>query len=430
MAQSSINSELMLFQPAFVNHGVEYLQWIECRPVNQITEDGSIDIHLKASGSQYLDLQRSRLYVKAKIVKEDDKDLQDADVVTPVNLWLQSLWNQVDVLFQQKLVSSSGTNYAYKAMMDVLLNYGGDSATTQLQTQLYCKDSAEAIDNTKMSEVPLNQGLILRNRLTKGSAFIDMIGPVYADVFQMPRYLLSEVDVHVKLFQSKNSFRLMSSVPNQKYKVVISEVMLKAAMVGIHPDILRSHARALENRPALYPFLRTEVKTFAVGKGQYNVNLDDIYQGKIPNRLILGMVSAEAYSGDLTKNPFNFKHYNFDLMCLYANGQSVPSKALQPKFSSNNYVEAFQSLFTGMELDGKDVGLGCSRSDYSKGYALVVFDLSSEVTDAVVQTVQKQGNLQLEVRFASPLPEAINVILYASFPGEIKINQSRSIQIT
>ena len=123
MAQSSINSELMLFQPAIVNHGVEYLQWIECRPVNQITEDGSIDIHLKASGSQYLDLQRSRLYVKAKIVKEDGKDLQDADVVTPVNLWLQSLWNQVDVLFQQKLVSSSGTNYAYKAMMDVLLNY-------------------------------------------------------------------------------------------------------------------------------------------------------------------------------------------------------------------------------------------------------------------------------------------------------------------
>ena len=45
-------------------------------------------------------------------------------------------------------------------------------------------------------------------------------------------------------------------------------------------------------------------------------------------------------------------------MCLYANGQSVPSKALQPKFSSNNYVEAFQSLFTGMELDGKDVVVG------------------------------------------------------------------------
>ena len=372
----ALNSELMLFQPPVVNEGIEYLQWIECRPVNQITEDGSIDIHVKASRSQYLDLQRSRLYVKTKIVKDDGGNLVAADVVTPVNLWLQSLWNQVDVFLQQKLVSSSGTNYAYKALMDVLLNYGVDAELSLL------------------------------------------------------RYLLNEVDVHVKLFQNKNSFRLMSSVANKKYKVVISEVILKAAMIGIHPDILKAHARALEDKPAIYPLLKTEVKTFAVGKGQYNVNLDDIYQGKIPNRLILGMVSADAYAGDLTKHPFNFKHYNFDFMCLYVNGQSVPSKALQPKFSSNNYIEAYQSLFTGMEIDGKDAGIGCSRVDYGKGYTLVVFDLSSEVTDAAVQTVKKQGNLQLEIRFASALPEAINVILYASFPGEIKIDQARSIQLT
>jgi hypothetical protein len=286
------------------------------------------------------------------------------------------------------------------------------------------------MDQTKPTETPLNTGLIYRNRLAKDSAFIDMVGPIYADAFQMPRFLLNEVDVHVKLFQSKNSFRLMSSVPDKKYKVIISEVILKAAMVGIHPDILKSHARALDDKPALYPLLKTEGKTFAVGKDQYNVNLDDIYQGKIPNRIILGMVSSDAYSGDLTKNPFHFKHYNFDFMCLYVNGLSVPTKALQPKFSSNNYVEAYQTLFTGMELDGKDAGLGCSRIDYGKGYTLVVFDLSSEVTDAAVQTVRKHGNLQLEIRFASALPEGINVILYASFPGEIKIDQARTIQLT
>ena len=42
-----------------------------------------------------------------------------------------------------------------------------------------------------------------------------------------------------------------------------------------------------------------------------------------------------------------------------------------------------------MEIDGKDAGLGCNRVDYGKGYTLVVFDLSSEVTDAAVQTVKK-----------------------------------------
>ena len=165
--------------------------------------------------------------VKAKIVNENGDVLETADIVTPVNLWLQSLWNQVDVFFQQKLVSSSGTIYAYKALMDLLLNYGYDATNTQLQTQLYYKDTAGAMDHTKPNETPLNIGLICRNKLSKSSAFIDMVGPIYADVFQMPRYLLNEVDVYVKLFQNKNSFRLLSSVLSKKYKVVISEVMLR-----------------------------------------------------------------------------------------------------------------------------------------------------------------------------------------------------------
>ena len=92
--------------------------------------------------------------------------------------------------------------------------------------------------------------------------------------------MLNEVDVRLKLFQSKHDFLLMSSVTGKKYKVIITEAMLTAAMVGIHSDILKSHAHALKDTPAIYPFNRTDVKTFAVPKGQYNVNQNDIFQGK------------------------------------------------------------------------------------------------------------------------------------------------------
>ena len=40
MSQGVITSELMPFEPKAVNEVVEYLQYIECRPTNQITEDG------------------------------------------------------------------------------------------------------------------------------------------------------------------------------------------------------------------------------------------------------------------------------------------------------------------------------------------------------------------------------------------------------
>ena len=124
-------------------------------------------------------------------------------MVTPVNLWMQSLFNQVDVYFQQKLVSSSGTNYAYKAYMDVLLNFSEDAETSQMQTQLFYKDSAGAFDQTKINEIPLNQGLILRQKLAKNSQLVDMCGPICADTFNMSRYLLNEVDM--RLIAKKSS---------------------------------------------------------------------------------------------------------------------------------------------------------------------------------------------------------------------------------
>ena len=89
---TAINSEQMLFQLSVINEGAEYLQWIECPPINQISEDSSIDLRVKASGSQYLDLQRSVLCVKAKIVKEDGTNLDaSADKVIPINLFMQSV---------------------------------------------------------------------------------------------------------------------------------------------------------------------------------------------------------------------------------------------------------------------------------------------------------------------------------------------------
>ena len=139
----------------------------------------------------------------------------------------------------------------------------------------------------------------------------------------------------------------MSSVAGKKYKVIITEVMLKAAMVGIHPDILKSHACTLKDKPAIYPFNRADVKTFAVPKGQYNINQDEIFEGKIPNRLVLGMVSADAYAGDLTKNPFNFKHYNFDFMCLYANGHLCQLKLCSPSFPVTLILKPTKPYFLG-----------------------------------------------------------------------------------
>ena len=428
MSEAAINSELMLFQLPQVQRGVEYTQWMDIRPINSITSNGSIDIQFKASGAQYIDLQRSRIYAKVKITKSDGSALtaKENNKVGLINNGLHSLFSQVDVYFQQKLVSTSGNNYPYKAMFDTLLNYSGESQSSQLQTQLFYKDTGT------MSASNSNTGLSKRIELGQLSKAIDMEGAVYADVFQLSKYLLNEVDVRVKLYQSKPEFRLMNKdIIDTKttYTVEVLDVKLKVAMVGISPEVLTSHAKLLADNPAIYPLTRTELKTFTVAQGQFNASLDDIFQGKIPNRLVVAMVKSEAYSGNTLNNPFKFDHFKFDFMCLYANGQSVPSKALQPDFDEGNYVECYQTLISGLGLEGVNAGLFCDRKEYASGYTIVIFDLASEVSEADVQAQDKKGNLQFEVRFKAALEQSINIILYASFSGEIHIDQARTVQL-
>ena len=60
-----INSELLLFDPVRVNRGSEQIRWIEYRPINQLTDDTPVEICVPGTGSQYMDLKRSRLYVRA-----------------------------------------------------------------------------------------------------------------------------------------------------------------------------------------------------------------------------------------------------------------------------------------------------------------------------------------------------------------------------
>lgn len=427
MDNMGFNSELLLFQPPVINTGIDQLQWLEISPISQLTEDSAVDIVIPGSGPQYLDLKRSRLYVKAKIVKEDGTACTETDKVTPVNLWLQSLWSSVNVYFQQRLVSSAGTNYPYKAYLEVLLNYGIDAKESQCQTQLYYKDTAGAMDAVDPMSAPVNQGLIRRNNLAKNSAIVDLEGPIFSDVFQTDRYLINGVETRIKLFPSKNPFRLMADGESPKYKVILTEVKFKACKVTLSPELIAAHAQTIKKTPAIYPFTRTDVKTYAVSSGQYNISLNDMFQNEVPTRIIVGFIGGSAYSGDYKKNPYNFKHFDLEFLSIYVDGQSVPSKAIQPNFAANNYIEAYQSLFSGLRKDSLDLGLYCTREDFAKGYTLFAFDLKSEILDHTHYASARHGNVSLEARFSKALPETINVLVYASFPSQLQVDESRAV---
>ncbi|GFT26035.1 uncharacterized protein F54H12.2 [Trichonephila clavipes] len=157
----------------------------------------------------YLDLSQTQLHVRAKIFKSDGKVITNENKVGPVNIFLHSLFSQVDVCLNERTVSSSNNTYPYRAIIETLLNHGYDSKTSQLTSELYYKDTAGRMNVYDENDKEPNEGFKSRVKFIKGSGTVDMVGRLHVDLFNQDRLLLNLVDVKLKLIRSKPSFCLM-----------------------------------------------------------------------------------------------------------------------------------------------------------------------------------------------------------------------------
>ncbi|KAJ8049074.1 hypothetical protein HOLleu_01643 [Holothuria leucospilota] len=94
----------------------------------------------------------------------------------------------------------------------------------------------------------VNMGLKRRSRFTNGSKEVELIGRQHSDIFCQEKYLLSGVDLRLKLTPSKDSFVLMSSGQDPEYRVMLQQVLLFVRKIKIAPSVLINHAKALEKR--------------------------------------------------------------------------------------------------------------------------------------------------------------------------------------
>ena len=88
---------------------------------------------MSGSGKEFLDLARSYLYLKVKVSKVYGSNLDGASKVGFANYPITSLFNQVDIILGGKLISSATNTYAYRIILEVLLNYDKEAAKSQFR---------------------------------------------------------------------------------------------------------------------------------------------------------------------------------------------------------------------------------------------------------------------------------------------------------
>ena len=249
------------------------------------------------------------------------------------------------------MTQATGT-YAYRAYLETLLNYGPAAKKSQLTASLYYKDKAGKMDTTDPTladnNANVNPGLKARYAFNKESGTVEMVGPLFCDLFMTDRLLLSFVDLKIILNRNIDAFCVMSAVADPDQKVKLTDAYLKLRKVKISPNVSVAHELALKKGPAIYPIRRVECKSFIVPAGNPSLRKDNIFNGLLPKSFVFGLVDSEAFNGSYTKNPFNFKHLNVSSIAVTVNGEDMPFKPLQLSYGNNpKYIEAYTTLFSG-----------------------------------------------------------------------------------
>lgn len=418
-------SELDLFSLPPTQIAIERGDWIEYKPISALCENAAIEFTVPGIGEEYMDLSYTMLYLKVKVTKADGKSLDNDDVLAPVNNWLHSLFNQVDVFLNQRSVSTPTGNYAYRAYIENILNYNTDSKNTHLQNVMFYPDSAGY-----MTDFVNNSGLKSRQKMTAFSTPIEMLGHLHCDIFNHDRFLLNGVELRLKLNRTKDSFSLITT-KNNDYKVQIIDAGLRVRKVKLNPSILIAHSKTLEKCSAKYPITRVDVKISTLAAGLRSYTIDNLINGQLPKRVILCLVDNKSANGDYKSNPFNFHHFNLNYLCLYVDGHQVPSKILQPDYSNSLFSEAYNTLFTGTGVHFSNHTHTLTRADFIGGYALYCYDLTQDLSAHLPShwNLVRHGSIRVDLGFSGALEAPVNLIMYGEFENVIEIDKRRNVSL-
>ena len=160
-----------------------------------------------------------------------------------------------------------------------------------------------------------------------------------------------------------------------------------------------------------------------MAQGERNINIDHVFKGNFPDKVVIAFVSAERYNGSYELNPFLLHHHDVNTLSLLVDDVSIPHCPMEMNFSKRQFASPHHNLLSthpNIIMDSKSFG---------KGYTLFVFYLNTSQNEGELSLV-KNGTISLEGQFDRELLESIQVIIYGEYQLCVTIDATRAVYHT
>ena len=164
---------------------------------------------------------------------------------------------------------------------------------------------------------------------------------------------------------------------------------------------------------AKYPLAHVVTRHLTLAAGASTANMDALFTRQIPTKVIIGLVSNEAFVVSWTKSTFNFAHMDLNQACLVVDARPLLAQSWQPDFMQGLYAETYHTLLKSVGICPSNWSNGLSAQQFVGGSMLLSCELTPNDSDGMAYlSPRRLGTLKTSLGFAKALPKMTKRLAY------------------
>lgn len=376
------------------------------------------------SDSQFVDLSKTYLYIKASVQKEQNNQwvpVLATDPVSLVNNFGSSFIKQLKVSINGQEIYDSSNLYPYLAYLKQELNFSNDYKDNYLSASGYYRDDVDQNNEA-------NSGHVKRMALASEGRTFETFTKVDFDLANQEKLLLNNLDLLFSYYQSDNRFLIKSfnNADLNNYRIFVHSIKMYVRCVDVQPSVNVSLSKMLEREPAKYSGRKLLIRSSYLSEGRTEVT-QNVFSNIVPRRLICALVDNQAYVGSLRRSPFNFRPFGLREISVNAGGTHEPLIPYNCNFSNPNdltMMRMFTQLHETCELGPYNTN-GISLEKFKQGWSIFVMPLNSTLSDCDAFELIREGTTTIRLQFDTPLAEAVTLLTIGEFDSMLMIDRNR-----
>ncbi|EFP08746.1 hypothetical protein CRE_19789 [Caenorhabditis remanei] len=397
---------------------------------NAYQAEGPWEFSLTNHSRNYLDLKRTYLVFTFDItdtagnfVQMDSKLLETSMSYAPINNIAGSIIKTVTLHINSQLVYGNSTNHAYKSYFENLLNYSQDIKDSTLSAAGFYHDTAV--------EEFTSLGYQKRCLMVFNPKPVQVATNISIDLMNQSRLLLNSCKATLTVYPNTSDFLIEGhNLGTKKLKLNIRDVYALVHEYELTDGLSNElEAALIEHKLIQYPMISTQVRSFYIGPSRLDAPANTLFTSKMPRRIFLGLVSAEAYNGSQKTSPFNFKPYGLKNVHIDYCGKTVPGRPLELDFENNKFIEAFIQMqeAIGHSRNNSTCNSINTQMFKEKGFTIYGFELSPVALDNSLFEMVVQTNVSIRLDFKEKTPEnGLYCVVVAEFDALMGLDTLRN----